>query len=330
MRIEPKKIMCALDFSDFSHFILSYGSTLAQEFGAKLYVCNIVSDMVMLSSHGQAYIASDAIAGERLENAENLLKNLAEEHGIEAEIIVSPGHPADEITQIAREKHIDLVIAATHGGSGIKRFLIGSVTDRLVKTIGCPLLVLRAQKDQISFQDNFSVSLKRILVGCDFSPGSELAFTHALSLAQEFQGELHLAHVIKPEKHIEMTTANYMKIQGGDYMGWNRSDFLDLQKNAAEEEWERRKSLSTRFEKQLSQMVPEESRNWCDPKVTLLEGEPYMELIKYAEQKKIDMIVLGIHGRSFLEKFLVGSTTDRVISRGSCPVLVVRGLSEQK
>jgi len=328
MRIEPKKIMCALDFSDFSHLILSYGSSLVREFDAKLYICNIVSDMVMLSSHGQAYIASDTIAGERLENAETFLENLAREHGIEAEIIASPGHPADEISKIVREKNIDLVIAATHGGSGIKRFLIGSVTDRLLKTIDCPLLVLRAQKDQISLQDNLSVSLKRILVGCDFSPGSELAFTYALSLAQEFQGELHLVHVIKPEKHIEMTTSNYMKIQGGDYLGWNRSDFLDLQKNAAEEEWERRKSLSTRFERQLAQMVPEESRNWCTPKVTLLDGEPYTELIKYAEQKEMDMIVLGIHGRSFLEKFLVGSTTDRVISRGSCPVLAVRGLSE--
>ncbi|OQY53221.1 MAG: universal stress protein UspA [Desulfobacteraceae bacterium 4572_89] len=328
MRIEPKKIMCALDFSDFSHLILSYGKTLAREFDAKLYICNIVSDMVMLSSHGQAYIASDAIAGERLENAQTLLENLAKEHGIEAEIIVSPGHPADDITRIAREKSIDLVIAATHGGSGIKRFLIGSVTDRLVKTIDSPLLVLCAQKDQVSFKDNLNVSIKRILVGCDFSPGSELAFTYALSLAQEFQGELHLVHVIKPEKHIEMTTSNYMKIQGGDYLGWNRSDFLDLQKNAAEEEWERRKSLSARFERQLSQMVPEESRSWCDPKITLLEGEPYTELIKYAEQKEIDMIVLGIHGRSFLEKFLVGSTTDRVISRGSCPVLAVRSIPE--
>jgi nucleotide-binding universal stress UspA family protein len=329
MRIEPKKIMCAIDFSDFSHHILSYGSTLASEFGSKLYLCNIVSDMVMLSSHGQAYIASDTIARERLDSAQTLLESLAKEHGIDAEIIVSPGHPADEVTQIAREKNIDLVIAATHGGSGIKRFLIGSVTDRLVKTLACPLLVLNAKKDQSEFKDNLNVPLKRILVGCDFSPGSELAFTYALSLAQEFQGELHLVHVIKPEKHVEMTTSNYMKIQGGDYLGWNRSDFLDLQKNAAEEEWERRNRLSSSLERQLANMVPEESRNWCTPEIILLEGEPYMELIQYSEQKKIDMIVLGIHGRSFLEKFLVGSTTDRVISRGSCPVLAVRDLQGQ-
>ena len=139
MRIQPKKIMCAVDFSDFSHLILSYGRALASEFHAKLYVCHVLHDMVMLSSHGQAYIASEKIVKERLEETKALLGNLVGEQGIDAQIIVSQGHATDELTQIVQEKNIDLVIAATHGGSGIKRFLIGSVTDRLVKTLTCPL-----------------------------------------------------------------------------------------------------------------------------------------------------------------------------------------------
>ncbi|MCP3942627.1 MAG: universal stress protein [Desulfobacteraceae bacterium] len=324
MRIQPKKIMCAVDFSDFSHLILSYGRDLAAEFDAKLYVCHILSDMVMLSSHGQAYIASNEIAEERFKNANSLLDDLIKKHGIDAQILVSQGHPADEITQIVKEETIDLVIAATHGGSGIKRFLIGSVTDRLVKTLTCPLLVLHAQEDHPSFPDLFKIPLQRILVGCDFSPESSLAFEYALSLAQEFQAELHLAHVLRPEKHIELTTADYIKIQEGDYLGWNRSDFLELQKTTTDEEWDRRDSLFKRIKLQLSHMVPEDSRNWCTPVITLLEGQPYNELIDYAQTKKIDMIVLGIHGHGLLEKFLVGSTTDRVISHSDCPVLAVR------
>ncbi|MCP4722015.1 MAG: universal stress protein, partial [Desulfobacteraceae bacterium] len=235
MRIQPKKIICALDFSDFSHLILSYGRALASEFHARLYVCHILSDMVMLSSHGQAYIASNKIAEERLENAKAILGDLVKKHGIDAQIIVSQGHPADEITQIVQEKNIDLVIAATHGGSGIKRFLIGSVTDRLVKTLTCPLLVLHTQEDHPSFPDLFRVPLGRIIVGCDFSQESDLAFEYGLSLAQEFQAELHLVHVIKPAKHIELTTADYMKIQEGDYLGWNQSDLLELQEKTKEE-----------------------------------------------------------------------------------------------
>ncbi len=326
MRIQPKKIMCAVDFSDFSHLILSYGRALAAEFHARLYVCHVLNDMVMLSSHGQAYIVSEKVAKERLDATKVLLENLVKEQGMEAEIILSQGHEADELTRIVQEKNIDLVIAATHGGSGIKRFLIGSVTDRLVKTLTCPLLVLHAQEDHPAFPNVFRVPLERILVGCDFSPESDLALKYGLSLAQEFQAELHLVHVIKPEKHIELTTTDYMKIQEGDYLGWTRSEFLTLQQKATDEEWARRGRLLSRIERQLSHMIPEESRDWCTPVINLLEGKAYSELIHYADTKKVDMMVLGIHGQSLLEQFLVGSTTDRVISRSNCPVLAVRKL----
>lgn len=320
MRIEPKNIMCAIDFSDFSHLILSYGTALASEFGTRLCLCHIVSDMVIMSSHGQAFIASDKVTRERRLNARNFLEDLVKEHGIDAEIIVSSGHPADRITQIVQEKNIDLVIAATHGGSGVKRFLIGSVTDRLVKTLACPFLVLHARKGHSVFQPDFNIPLKRILVGCDFSSGSGMAFDYALSLAQEFQAELHLVHVVKPEKHIELTSSDYLKIQEGDCLDWNMSDYLHLKEKSAYEEDKVRNGL----ELKLSNMVPEESRNWCTPVTTLLKGRAYKELINYAEQKHIDMIVLGVHGHSLLEKFLVGSTTDRVISQADCPVLAVR------
>jgi nucleotide-binding universal stress UspA family protein len=331
MRIQPKKIVCAVDFSDFSHLILSYGRALAAEFHAKLYVCHILHDMVMLSSHGQAYIASEKVAKERLENTKLLLEEMVRGQGIDARIIVSEGHAADELTRIVQEKNIDLVIAATHGGSGIKRFLIGSVTDRLVKTLTCPLLVLHAQEDHPAFPNVFRVPLERILVGCDFSPESDLAFEYGLSLAQEFQAELHLVHVIKPEKHIELTTTDYMKIQEGDYLGWTRSEFLTLQQKATDDECERRNRLLSRIERQLAHMVPEESRDWCTPVINLLEGRAYSELIRYAKTKKVDMMVLGIHGHGLLEQFLVGSTTDRVIGRANCPVLAVRKLpSPQK
>ena len=324
MRIQPKKILCAIDFSDFSHLILSYGRALATEFHAQLFVCHVLPDMVMLASHGQAYIPSQKVTQERLDATKTLLTNLVKEQKIDAQILIAQGHPADEITRIVQEDNMDLVIAATHGGSGIKRFLIGSVTDRLVKTLTCPLLVLHAQKNHPSFPDVFRVPLDRILVGCDFSCESELAVKYGLSLAQEFQAELHLVHVIKPQKHIELTTSDYLKIQEGDYLGWNRSDFLALQQKATDDELERRSRMLSRIQRQLTNMVPEESRNWCTPVITLLEGQPYKELIHYAESKKIDMMVLGVHGHSLLEQFLVGSTTDRVIGRAACPVFAVR------
>jgi nucleotide-binding universal stress UspA family protein len=322
--MEPKKIMCAIDFSDFTNIILSYGKSLATEFGSTLYLCHIVSGTLMVSSLGHSYITYTDIESDRIQSAKDRLEKLAKKLDMECETIVSSGHAPEKIDETARENNIDMVIAATHGGSGIKRFLIGSVTDRLVKIIQCPLLVLHAQGDQLTLPIEKNIKLKRILVGCDFSPDSKLAFDHALSLAQEFQTQLYLAHVLRSAEQIELSASDYIKIQGGDYTNWGRSEYLDLQKNEGQEDLKNKPNLPNSLEKQLSDMVPEDSRNWCTPITILLKGQPYKELIDYADQKKVDMIVLGVHGHSLLERFIVGSTADRIISLASCPVLVVR------
>ena len=324
MRIKPKKIMCAIDFSDFTNTILSYGKSLASEFGSKFCLCHVVPGTLMISSHMAPYLNYADIDGERIRHSRDRLKKMVEAFDIECEILVSAGHPADEIQRTALENDVDMVIAATHGGSGVKRFLIGSVTSRLMKILSCPLLVLHSSENHLVSPVEDSIKLKRILVGCDFSQDSQLAFDYALSLAQEFQTQLYLAHVIRPTEQIDLTAYDYVKIQEGDHIGWTRSEYLDLQKNATDKDWQKKSSLLSRLERQLSHMVPENSRNWCSPVTILLEGQPYKELINYAEKKEVDMIVVGVRGHSLLEQFLVGSTTDRVISTASCPVLTVR------
>lgn len=327
MRIKPKKIMCVIDFSNFTNIILAYGKSLASEFGSTLYLCHIVSGAVMVSSLGHSYFTYTDMESDRIRYAKDKLEAIAAKFAMDCKIIVSPGHAADEINEIVRKNDIDMVIAATHGGSGIKRFLIGSVTNRLIKILTCPLLVLHAQENHLVSPVEQRIKLKRILVGCDFSPDSKLAFDYALSLAQEFQTQLFLAHVIRPTEHARLTASDYMEIQGGDYTRLARSEYLDLQKDTTNEDWKEKNNLSSHLEEQLSSMVPEESRNWCTPVTIQLKGQPYKELINFAEQKKVDMIVLGVHGYSLLEKFLVGSTADRVISQASCSVLVVRQAS---
>ena len=327
MRIEPKKIMCAIDFSEFTRSIIFYGKSLAKEFDSKLCLCHIVPATVMVSSHMPPYLDYAEIETDRIQHTRDKLEKMVEKFDFECEILIAAGHPADEIEKMARENQVDMVIAATHGGSGIKRFLIGSVTNRLVKILTCPLLVLHAQENQKDDAFEHGIKLERILVGCDFSPDSSLAFDYALGLAQEFQTQLYLAHIMNPMASTGLTAADYIKIQEGDHISWTRSEYLELQEKTMDEDQKIKSSLMSRLERQLANMVPEDSRNWCTPITILLEGEPYKELIHYAEKKEIDMIILGVRGHSLLEQFLVGSTTDRVISRGTCPVLAVRQMN---
>ncbi len=328
MRIEPKKIMCAIDFSDFTDTVLTYGKTLANEFNSKLCLCHVVSGSFMVASHISPYADYAGIEAEQARQAQDKLAKLGKDFHLDCEIMVGSGYPAEEIAQLARENDVDMVIAATYGGSGVKRFLIGSVTDRLVKILSCPLLVLNP-----STQDLNSLSLpekkiefKKILVGCDFSEGSQLAFDYALGLAQEFQTKLYLAHVVRPADQTGLSSSESINARQDGYPAWNMADYLELKENTKIWEHQKKKSLFKKLENQLLSKLPKDCKNWCTPIITILKGHPYKELITYAQQEEVDMIVLGIHGHNLLETFLVGSTTDRIISRAPCPVLAVRTL----
>lgn len=326
MRIQPGKIMCAIDFSDFTHMIVSHGKSLAKEFHAKLYLCHIVPTL-MVSGPMSSLIDYAGIENEHINHARERLEKIIKKFDIQCDIIVSVGNPADEIDQIVREIKIEMVIAATNGGSGVIRFLIGSVTNKLTKILSCPLLVLHAKEDGSISRAEEGIKLNRILVGCDFSPDSSLAFDYALSLAQEFQTQLYLAHVVGPMEPVEFMISDPVILHDNRFPVWTGSGYQFPEEKSPDETRQKKNQWFKQIETRLLEMVPEDGRDWCTPVTVVLEGQPYQELINYAKKINADMIVLGLRGHSLLEKFLVGSTTDRIISRASCSVLAVRQIS---
>ena len=227
------------------------------------------------------------------------LKQMMQNQTVDWEPLVTAGHAPDEISKFVAMHQIDLVVSATHGRSGLKRVFLGSVTERLMRSLPCPLLIVRSLEGVEASFGKSSLVFKKILVGCDFSTFSELAFQYGLSLAQDFESELHLVHV--------METPLYK----------------DILKSATSPGVSTEKTLHDRLSEKLSRMIPEESAVWCRPKTILLAGRPYEEIIKYSVLNSIDLIVLGIRGRNLIEVLMTGSTTDRVSRQGPCPVLSV-------
>jgi nucleotide-binding universal stress UspA family protein len=292
------RIICATDFSDFSNRTVNYGIALAREFEAKLYVCHVI-DLSSVAIYGEFQLDPVGLQNRIMEDARKQLEELIGQQHKEWEPLITVGHTADEIARIVEEKNIDLVITATRGRSGLKRLILGSVTERLMRTLRCPLLVVHSPDKEFISKDDHEVNINRILVGCDFSPDSSLAFEYGLSLAQEFESELHLAHVIES------------------------AAYQELQKTDTPIETEIQQEIHGRLIQKLQDMVPEEARNWCKPQTSLIEGRSYEELVKYAEQHDIGMIVLGARGLGLVKSLLLGSTTDRVIRRAPCPILSV-------
>ncbi len=299
MKIELKNIICTTDFSDVSNAAIPFGIALAKQFGAKLFLCHVI-DLSSVAMYGEGFVAPLEQETKIADYAHEDLRKLIGDHPVDWEPLIPVGHTAGEIARLAEEKNADLVVSATQGRSGLKRFVLGSVTERLMRTLPCPLLVIRGpERDYVTSMDK-EIGFQRILVGCDFSPYSELTFQYGVSLAQEFQSEVHLAHVIEPAAYKDLLRAPMEQTEGFEQ---------DLRKKLNEK---------------LAEMIPEEVHNWCTLKTTLLAGQPHEELTKYAAAHDVDLIVLGVRGHSLVETLFVGSTTDRVVRKAPCPVLSVR------
>ena len=299
MRKHIDRILCATDFSDISRSVLPYSIRMAKEFSATLYVCHVI-DLPAISLYGEALIDPISQQQQFMDVARREIEALMHDVGIPWEPLITIGHITEEITRMAADNRIDLVISATHGRSGLKRLFLGSVTERLMRTLSCPLLVLRVAEEpaaDIRFTQRFP--FKRILVGCDFSVDSESALDCSLNMAQEFESELHLVHVVEPTAYRDIFNLP------GETVDPLQKDLYD--------------SIKTK----LQTLIPTEALNWCALKTSIMAGKPYAELIRYAGLNDIDLIALGVRGHGMVEELLVGSTTDRVIRRAPCPVLSV-------
>lgn len=298
MRVLLKRILCATDFSDFSNHAIPYGIALAREFKAKLYVSHVI-DLSSAAIYGEAVFALEEQQSRMTSYAHSEMKRLMGQESLDWEPLITVGNPANEIARMAAEKQVDLAVATSHGRAGLRRIILGSVTERLMRTLPCPILVVRSPERGFLTPATQAIQLKKLLVGCDFSPDSSLAFEYGLSLAQEFQADLHLAHVLEPPVYDDLIKPTE-----------SRENF--------------RQRLKKTVQEKLSTIVPEEARTWCNPVTSILAGQPHEELIKYAVVNDIDLIVLGVRGHSLVETVFVGSTTDRVLRRAPCPVLSVQ------
>ncbi len=150
------------------------------------------------------------------------------------------------------------------------------------------------------------IHFKNILVPTDFSEAANEALDYALSLAKIFQSKLYLLHVYEP-----------MVFYTDSPMGM--PDVMELEQ-----------SIRTSSEQSLrhihEKLIKMRAGEFGDIQVEtlLLQGKPFVEIIKTAREKNADLIILSTHGRSGLEHILLGSVAEKVVRKSPCPVLTIR------
>lgn len=144
------------------------------------------------------------------------------------------------------------------------------------------------------------MNFSRILVPTDFSESATYALPFAVDMAKKYGAKLHLLHVVEPI------------IAPVDF-AWGTYSYPDIEKQ-----------LSGYVEESLKKLVEEQIPAEIESEFTNLHGKPWREIVSYAREHEMELIVLATHGLSGLSHALYGSTAEKVIRKSPCPVLTVR------
>ena len=295
MRIE--RILCPTDLTPDSKVALRYAAALAKAYEAQLIqiYCEISSNNA--NGNVKAKPAELLEAALREQAGPKDLKTLGWKS-----IVAGCDDPGDCIAREASRHRADLIIMRSRRRPH-RAALLGSVAESVSRTAPCPVLVMHNDERDMIDRNPQEVGLKKLLVAYDFSDHSELALKLGLSIAQEYQAELHLLHVLPPFSLEEPEISWYPLGKEGVY----------------------HTSL-----RRLQRAVPNDAHLWCKIKNVICEGQPYREIIHYAELNEIDLVCLGAQGAGFGLLTLFGSNVDRVLRQAPCPVLVARPLRHIK
>ena len=213
-------------------------------------------------------------------------------------LIVESEDVGETIANTAAERRVDLIVMRSRRRPH-RAALLGSTAESVSRTAPCPVLVTHSDEREWVDDSTHKINVKRVLVAYDFSDYAELALNYALSVAQEYQAELHLQHVLPKNSSAEPEIAWYPMTGDAAYH------------KAAQ---------------RLQKVIPPEAHLWCRVTNVVSEGHPYREVLSYAEKNEIDLISIGAHGAGFGMRALFGSNVDRVLRQAPCPVLVARPL----
>lgn len=146
--MQIRSILFPTDFSECGNFALSYATSLARTFGAKIICVNVIEPIVPTVGYtGMSEALPITDISEQLEDsAERELPKLAECDecaGVDIEELIVHGEAATEIVRVAKEREVDLIVIASHGRTGLGRILFGSTAEAVVRHATCPVLVVK-------------------------------------------------------------------------------------------------------------------------------------------------------------------------------------------
>lgn len=279
-------ILFPTDFSPCSQIALPYACMLANQHGATLHLINVVGQRPLVGPLGVPYAEVEHEDNGALRELDSLGKSPAIK-ALRHECSIHRGTVWEIVCRLVDNWAVDLVVMATHGRTGVRQFVLGSVAEQVFRHVRCPVLTIGPGANKLGpALGRFST----ILAATDLSPGSGkvLEYAHAFSIANK--SILILFHAI-PE-HSELTE--------------DHSTYLDVAVTASK--------------KQLLEMVPTDVPR---TDVCIKIGTPAESILQAAEDRNADLVVIGARRGVRLAAHNPWAVAHEVVCGASCPVLTV-------
>jgi nucleotide-binding universal stress UspA family protein len=207
---------------------------------------------------------------------------------IEAVSTLLDGDPKDAIPALADSHPPAIIVLGTHGGGWLERGIIGSVAEQILRSSKWPTLTIGPQVKPVS---STTFPFARILFATDFTEAAANAAIYAVTFAEVFGAKIDVLNVVQ-------------------------DDAIDHP--------DRLTDLQTSFFRSLDNLVPQQVREFCDPRTFVAVGKAHDRILEHIRERSIDLLVLGIRKTSHLSMEMRTSGAFRIIVDAECPVLTIR------
>jgi nucleotide-binding universal stress UspA family protein len=282
------RVLVATDFSEASEKALHHAVVVARHYGAKLYLAHVVSSLGFTLAGADAIAHAEEATWRDLRRLERRLVETGALTGVPHEAVVRGGEVWEQLQQIIEQENIDLIVVGTHGRTGLRKIVLGSVAEGVFRHSSCPVLTVGPCAPSGPPANG---TLRHILYTTDLSADSAQAAPYALSAATKHGARLTVLHVVDP-----------------------------LCAETAEE----RERVISALEIRLREFLPPGPEVPYNLNFRIETGPTEKTILKIAGHMNADLIVLGLRSPDTFVDHLVWLSAYRIVCEACCPVLTVR------
>jgi nucleotide-binding universal stress UspA family protein len=296
-----KRILVPLDGSTVAEGVLPYVRALAPVLKAKV-------ELLKIGERDAAVDIANPMVGQYMDRVGAALRSQSEDYldGIKRtfkDVVIGHGtrigKPAEIIAEEGDREEDTLIAMSTHGRGGVGRWLMGSVTDKVIHLATTPMLVVKSTDEALPESET---ELKTIIVPLDGSVLAEAVLPMAMAIAKALKLEVLLIRSIS----LPTTYA-----AGPEYAPWPTENFTE----------EMEKQSTDALDKTAAQLKLEGVEKI---RIMVVTGPPAIQVVDIAKETPNSLVIMSTHGRSGVGRFVLGSVADRVVRHAGSPVLLMR------